>query len=189
MRPDGLVRGRDGDLYDPPDDSPNPGHSCQRGWAGEDSEGRPIPCPTCRPQTVARLREQQARWHRTDRPAPESQQAEPLTTGDPSALAAETSREAIPMTARPIALTLEPADLDLIAEQLEANATRIRTEAMASAIEIVDEHRRWRKEPGAGIDGRTKALHLVMSLAQVGCIERIAAAARAAAAAHVEEDE
>jgi hypothetical protein len=28
-------------------------HRCAFGWLGEDSEGRPDPCPTCRPHLVA----------------------------------------------------------------------------------------------------------------------------------------
>lgn len=27
--------------------------SCRRGWLDEDAEGRPVPCPTCKPHVVA----------------------------------------------------------------------------------------------------------------------------------------
>jgi len=36
------------------DREPEPTHDerCRRGWLGEDDEGRPIPCLTCRPHLL-----------------------------------------------------------------------------------------------------------------------------------------
>lgn len=57
-RHDGLVRDRAGDLVEMPDE---PQHRCRPGgWTGPESE--PAPCPTCRPDTVKRLRAQAARF-------------------------------------------------------------------------------------------------------------------------------
>lgn len=35
-------------------------HYCRRGWTGEDSEGRPIPCHRCRPHLRPMLAKQRA---------------------------------------------------------------------------------------------------------------------------------
>lgn len=53
MRPD-KIRDRDGSLIDVPEPEP-PRHSCTAGWLGEDDEGRPRPCPRCRPHLIRRL--------------------------------------------------------------------------------------------------------------------------------------
>lgn len=48
-----IRRGRDGELVevdDPPEPTPRPrAHACAGGWIGEDREGRPVPCRTCKP--------------------------------------------------------------------------------------------------------------------------------------------
>ncbi|NED96467.1 hypothetical protein G1H11_14245 [Phytoactinopolyspora alkaliphila] len=44
MADDNMTRDRDGDLYPDTDD-----HVCKDGWLGEDHDGRPAPCPRCRP--------------------------------------------------------------------------------------------------------------------------------------------
>lgn len=57
-RHDGLTRTRDGDLVQMPSDR-TPACHCRGGWLGPES--LPSPCPNCRPETVKRLRAQQAR--------------------------------------------------------------------------------------------------------------------------------
>jgi hypothetical protein len=48
-----MRRGRDGDLLDDDDDAsverlPHE-HACVDGWIGTDDDGRPVPCPACKP--------------------------------------------------------------------------------------------------------------------------------------------
>ncbi len=44
-------RGINGDLLEPQAADADL-HACVRGWTGADSQGRPIPCPTCRPHRL-----------------------------------------------------------------------------------------------------------------------------------------
>ena len=39
----------------------HPDHRCARGWVGEDPEGRPIPCLTCKPHLRRHPAEQPTR--------------------------------------------------------------------------------------------------------------------------------
>ena len=39
----------------------DPAHRCARGWVGEDSEGRPVPCLTCKPHLRRHPAEQPTR--------------------------------------------------------------------------------------------------------------------------------
>lgn len=67
-RSDGLIRRPDGDLVPEPDEP----HRCADGWLGEDSEGRPRPCPECRPHLHHHTTPGGPTYltARTDRPAP-----------------------------------------------------------------------------------------------------------------------
>lgn len=38
------------------DEEPDPIHRCDGGWLGEDDQGRPIPCLTCRPHLERKSR-------------------------------------------------------------------------------------------------------------------------------------
>lgn len=42
-------------------------HDCEDGWLGRDSEGRPIPCLTCRPhlRLVTNMQTGRSRWQVT----------------------------------------------------------------------------------------------------------------------------
>lgn len=57
-RNDGLMRTRDGDLVEAPSET-SPACFCHGGWLGPAS--LPSPCPTCRPDTVKRLRAERER--------------------------------------------------------------------------------------------------------------------------------
>ena len=53
-RDDDLQRSRDGDLVEPPE------HDCDNGWT-EQMGGQLRPCEVCRPESLARIREQRER--------------------------------------------------------------------------------------------------------------------------------
>lgn len=56
----GRRRDRTGEPLDElPDELAAP-HRCRRGWVGEDDQGRPIPCITCRPHLPGMLARQRA---------------------------------------------------------------------------------------------------------------------------------
>lgn len=65
-------RDRSGELVDEPPEGAEPEHVCQNGYLGEDHEGRPRPCPICKPNllnTRDRLEEQMTgRRHWSTRP-------------------------------------------------------------------------------------------------------------------------
>jgi hypothetical protein len=56
-----LIRDRDGDLIDP---HAHDTHWCTNGWQGEDHQGRPRPCPTCRAETITLMRAAHSRINR-----------------------------------------------------------------------------------------------------------------------------
>lgn len=44
-----MRRDRDGELLELDLAEESARHACERGWLGEDWQGRPVPCLTCKP--------------------------------------------------------------------------------------------------------------------------------------------
>lgn len=47
-----IRRGRDGEVLEVDEEDDDELHRCVGGWVGEDDDGRPLPCPTCKPWTT-----------------------------------------------------------------------------------------------------------------------------------------